>query len=80
MLGLAYEKITNLGLYYIERGWITKDEFEDFRKYLFEPYKELGGNGVGERIMEEVSQLPLKTHRKYADIVQAKQNQEGATR
>lgn len=72
LMGLAYDKITNLGLNYIERGWISKDEYEDFRRYLYEPYKDFGGNGVAERIMQEVSNLPLKSHTKYADIVQAK--------
>ena len=72
LMGLAYAKITVLGMGYIERGWITRDEFEDFRRYLYDPYKELGGNGVGERIMAEVCNLPLKSHSKYLDIVQAK--------
>lgn len=72
LMGLAYDKITHLGMNYIERGWISKDEYEDFRKYLYEPYTEFGGNGVAERIMHEVARLPLKAHSKYADIVQAK--------
>lgn len=62
IMGLAYDKITHLGMIYIERGWISKDEFEDFRKYLYEPYKDLQGNGVAERIMAEVSRLPLMSH------------------
>lgn len=73
LMGLAYDKITYLGMGYLERGWITKDEYEDFRKYLYEPYRDYGGNGVAERIMNEVSNLPLKSHSKYADIVKAKQ-------
>jgi hypothetical protein len=65
LMGLAYEKIAQVGLSYIDRGWISKDEYEDFRKYLYEPYRELGGNGVAERIMLEVSGLPLRSHGKY---------------
>lgn len=72
LLGLAYDKIAQLGLSYIERGWISKDEYEEFRKYLFEPYKAYGGNGVAERIMEEVSHLPLRSPNKYSEIIQAK--------
>lgn len=75
-MGLAYDKITHLGMGYIERGWVTKDEYEDFRKYLYEPYKEFGGNGVAERIMLEVSTLPLKKHSKYAEIVKAKRERQ----
>lgn len=70
LLGMAYDKIAHLGLGYIERGWISKDEFEDFEKYLYRPYKDLGGNGVGDRIMEEVLHLPLRSHNKYSGIIQ----------
>lgn len=72
LMGLAYDKLTHLGLSYIERGWISKDEYEEYRKYLYEPYRDLGGNGVGERIMQEVSGLPLRSHTKYYRIDQAK--------
>lgn len=72
LMGLAYEKLTFLGLAFIERGWVTKDEYEDYRKYLFEPYRDLGGNGVAERIMQEVTNLPLRSRSKYADIALAK--------
>jgi hypothetical protein len=68
--GIAYDKIVSLGLMYIERGWITKDEYEDYRKYLYDPYKALGGNGVTERVMAEVSNLPLKSRAKYAQILE----------
>jgi|SRR5690349_9083274 len=68
LLGLAYDKIATLGMHYIERGWITKDEFEEFRKYLYEPYTDVGGNGVTAQIMAQVAQLPFRTHGRYAQI------------
>lgn len=68
-MGLAYDKIVHMGMGYIERGWITKDEYEDYRKYLYDPYKSLGGNGVTERIMAEVSNLPLMSRAKYAILI-----------
>ncbi len=68
ILGLAYDKIVTLGMYYIERGWITRDEYEDFRKYLYEPYIECQGNGVAEQIMHHVSALPFRTHPRYVGI------------
>lgn len=71
VMGLAYDKIIGMGMSYIERGWITKDEYEDYRKYLYEPYKALGGNGVTERIMGEVTNLPLLPRSKYASVIQA---------
>ena len=68
--GLAYDKIVTMGMAYIERGWITNDEYEDYRRYLYEPYKKLGGNGVTERVMAEVSGLPLKSRAKYGELLQ----------
>lgn len=68
MMGIAYEHITTYGIGYINRGWITKDEYEELTKYFYIPYKELGGNGVAERVMNEVSRLPFSQHDKYAGI------------
>lgn len=74
LLGLAYDKIQTLGMSYIDRGWISVAEYEDFRKYLFEPYKAFGGNGVAEQVMLQVSALPMRSTREiaYATIVEAK--------
>lgn len=60
MLGLAYREITVSCLEYINRGSVTKDEYEDLIKYLFTPYKELGGNGTAERLVGEVQKLPIR--------------------
>jgi hypothetical protein len=68
LLGLAYDKIATLGMHYIERGWITRDEYEEFHKDLYTPYRDFGGNGVAEQIMNQVSNLPFRTHGRYAQI------------
>ena len=60
LIGLAHDRITHLGLNYIERGWITKDEYENLHDYLYVPYHKMGGNGSAERIMKEVADLPLR--------------------
>lgn len=70
LMGLAYDQLTRLGLMYMHRGSITKDEFEDYRKYFFDPYKALGGNGVAERIMRDVSLLPFRDHLVHPEIFQ----------
>lgn len=70
MMGLAYTQLTTLGIQYIERGSITKDEFEDYRRYFFEPYQALGGNGVAERIMCDVSRLPFRSHEEHSELFQ----------
>ena len=52
--------ITWLGMKYIERGWITKDEYENLYEYLYKPYAELGGNGSAKRVMDEVNKLEIR--------------------
>ena len=61
LIGLAHDRIVSLGMIYIERGWITKDEYENLRDYLYEPYKALGGNGSAKRVMEGVNRLKIFT-------------------
>ena len=57
--GLAHDRICELGEKYLERGYISKDEYESLHDYLFVPYKELGGNGTAEKIVEDVKKLPM---------------------
>ena len=59
ILGLGHDRLFDLCVKYIERGWITADELENLN-YLFEPYKSLGGNVTCERLMEDVFKLPHK--------------------
>ena len=61
ILGLAHERLVVIGMRHIRRGWITHDEYEDYSKYLYAPYSTFGGNGLAERIMKEVSNLPIRT-------------------
>lgn len=59
LIGVARSQIITLGRYYIERGYILIDEYDDFYNYLYKPYVEMGGNGLGRRIFEEVEDLPM---------------------
>ena len=63
LLGLAYDRISHVGMGYIERGWLTKDEYKGFMEYLYTPYLALGGNGLAKKIADEVSELPIHSHR-----------------
>ena len=67
LVGLAHDRIIYVGERFISRGWITYDEYEDFMKYLYEPYAKYGGNGIAERISDEVKKLPLKTSSKQRE-------------
>ena len=59
LMGLGHDRIVYLGASYIERGYITQDEYENLHEYLCKPYAALGGNGTAKRIMAEVEKLPL---------------------
>lgn len=60
LVGLGHDRIMSLGMSYIERGYITQDEYENLREYLYEPYIELGGNGSAKRVMAEIDKLPIR--------------------
>ena len=60
LIGLGHDRIIYLGLKYIERTYITMDEYENLYNYLYLPYKALGGNGSAERIMKEVQNLEVR--------------------
>lgn len=62
LLGLAHDRIMQTGTYYIDRGWITNDEFENLYDYLYTPYKNMGGNGSAKRVMDQVEKLPIHGH------------------
>lgn len=59
LVGLAHDRILYLGMSYVQRGYITKDEYENLYDYLYKPYLKMGGNGSAKRVMGEVDKLPL---------------------
>ena len=60
LIGLAHDRIVYLGMKYIERGYITRDEYENLYEYLYKPYEKMGGNGSAKRVMNEVERLPIR--------------------
>ena len=58
LIGIGHIELVFFGMQYIERGWITKDEYETMKE-LYDPYIKLGGNGSGKKIMAEVEKLPI---------------------
>lgn len=60
LLGIAHDRLVDQGLVFIKRGWISKEEYQDFQRYLYTPYLSLGGNGLVERLMTDVQKLPIK--------------------
>ena len=62
LIGLGHDRIVDLGMKYIERGYITRDEYENLNDYLYVPYSKIGGNGSAERVMTEVRKLSIRDH------------------
>lgn len=60
LIGLGHDRIVYLGTQYLERGFITPEEYENLYDYLYKPYEKIGGNGSAKRIMEEVKKLPTR--------------------
>lgn len=59
LVGIGHVELVFFGMQYIERGWITRDEYETLQE-LYKPYVKLGGNGSGTKIMNEIEHLPIK--------------------
>ena len=59
--GQGHDRIIYLGEKYIQRGGITRDEYENLHDYIYGPYKALGGNGTAEKVMRDVENLPIIT-------------------
>lgn len=60
ILGIGHDRIIKIGTDILERGdYISEDEYENLHDYLYLPYKELGGNGSAERIMQEIDHLRI---------------------
>lgn len=62
ILGLGHDIIISRGESYLNRGYITRDEYENLNDYLYKPYLEMGGNGTAKKIMSEVEKLPMREH------------------
>lgn len=59
--GMAHYQIIEEGQKFIDRGWITHEEFDDFMKYLGNPYLESGSNGLAKKMIDDISDLPFKS-------------------
>lgn len=59
ILGLGHDRIIFLCKFYLEQGWISTADLENLYKYLYLPYKDLGGNGVAEKLVKKVEELPI---------------------
>lgn len=66
LLALLHDRIYTEAKVRIKEGRVSTEDYDNLR-YLYEPYKALGGNGTCERLMNEVNKLPIKEERNEAD-------------
>ena len=63
LVGLAHDRILFLGMHYVDRGFITQDEYENLHDYLYVPYEK----------MEEINRYALdkiQCMAKYKEIME----------
>lgn len=58
LLGLAHDRIYDECRKFIKLGSISHDGLDNLI-HLYEPYKALGGNGTGQKLIEKVLELPV---------------------
>lgn len=59
LLGLAHDRLYDLCRHYIARGYVTTSEYDNLM-YIWKPYHECGGNSTGDKLVNEVDELPMK--------------------
>lgn len=59
IVGIGHIEIVFFGMQFLDRGWITRDEYDTMQE-LYKPYVKLGGNGSGTKIMKEIENLPIR--------------------
>lgn len=57
---LAHDRIVGLCMRYIDRGWITQDEYENLHDYLYIPYTDVADDIRSvNKLMKDVENLPV---------------------
>lgn len=57
-LASLHDRIYQEGTRLLDKGWASVDEIDNF-SHLYQPYRDLGGNGTGEAMFKRVMDLPL---------------------
>ena len=57
LLGLLHERLVEQCESYLDRGYATEGEIRDLEEYIYTPYRNLGGNGTGEKMFNETREL-----------------------
>lgn len=58
--GISQHLIIQEGRRLLEKGYVTTSEYTNLHRGLYRPYKRAGGNGLAEKIINEVEKLPIR--------------------
>lgn len=58
LLAVSKNQLISLGRTYLDRGYITMDEYEEFERE-YKLYSSMGGNGLARRVFKQVDDLPI---------------------
>lgn len=58
LLQVARNQLVYQGRLYLDRGYITMDEYEEYESE-YDIYTRLGGNGLARRVFKQVDELPI---------------------
>lgn len=58
ILQVARNQLVSQGRFYLDRGYITMDEYEEYESE-YDVYSRLGGNGLARRVFKQVDELPI---------------------
>ena len=58
LLQVARNQLVSQGRFYLDRGYITMDEYEEYESE-YNIYSRLGGNGLARRVFKQVDELPI---------------------
>lgn len=64
LLQVAKNQLITQGRKYLNRGYVTMDEYEEYESE-YHVYTDLGGNGLARRIFEQVDDLPMMPNGNY---------------
>lgn len=59
LLAMLHDSIYNEGARYLDQGFITPDQLDNFNK-LYQPYQAMGGNSTGHTMSVQVNQLAIR--------------------
>lgn len=60
LIGLAHDRIVFLGMSYIDRGYVTSEEYHNLYDRIYKPYSSIApDDGSVKKVMQDLEHLPI---------------------